>query len=234
MKQRIQLSKVILRPGGFTLIEILIALFVFAIMAMIATTALRRVFLDKEILNQHILQMNQLELATAMLRLDVSQMIDRPVRNNSGQLVQAVSGTSNTITFVRTGNANPLGYFNISHLQRISYAGGSTITRSSWDVLDMAPGSQSVSNMVLSNVTEWKIRYYDDNLKVYTEWPSSDEDTQAQTNTDSAKEKNPLPRAVDIQFNASPFGNVDLFIPIFAGNLHKKSDKKESEQAINY
>ncbi len=154
MKQRIYLSKVILRPGGFTLIEILIALFVFAIMAMIATTALRRIFLDKEILNQHIIQMNQLELATAMLRLDVSQMIDRPVRNNSGQLVQAVSGTSNTITFVRTGNANPLGYFNISHLQRISYAGSSTITRSSWDVLDMAPGSQSVSKMVLSNVTD--------------------------------------------------------------------------------
>ncbi|NNM60335.1 MAG: type II secretion system minor pseudopilin GspJ [Legionellales bacterium] len=219
------------RVRGFTLIEILIALFVFSIMAMIATVALRRIFLDKKILNEHIAAMNQLELATAMIRLDISQMIDRPVRNNSGQLLQSVSGTSTAITFVRTGNVNPLGYFNISHLQRITYTGGGSVTRASWDVLDMAPSSKAQSKVLLSKANEWKIRYYDDKLKVYTEWPPADAD--ADTSVSSTNEKNPLPRAVDIQFNAPPFGEVDLFIPIFAGNLHLKADNKTGENTGN-
>lgn len=212
------------RLNGFTLIEILLALFIFAIMATIATVALRRIFFDKKILTQHQAAMNQLQLATAMMRLDISQMIDRPVRSQSGQLGKAVTGTSNTLTFTRTGNINPLGIFDMSNLQRITYECTSKITRGTWDVLDLATSTQPVSRELLLNIKDCRIFYYNDKLTRYTQWPAATGGSSTTTKT-----KNPLPRAVEIAFVDGSFGNVDLYIPIFAGNLHEKSDQSNDQ-----
>jgi general secretion pathway protein J len=214
------------KPKGFTLIEILIALFIFAIMASIASVALRRIYLNKQILDQHIQEMDQLQLAVAMLRLDISQMVDRPVRDNEGQLHTAVIGTASMISFTRIGNINPLGYFNISHLQRISYNGNSKLTRGTWNSLDLAPSSKIMNRTLLSSISNWKIKYYDDNLLSYDKWPTGKEDNSS-SNPDK---KNPLPAAVEIQFTDKPLGDVDIFIPIFAGNLHLNTDSKTNAQ----
>ncbi|MBY0545454.1 MAG: type II secretion system minor pseudopilin GspJ [Gammaproteobacteria bacterium] len=217
------------RLKGFTLVEILLALFIFAIMATIATVALRRIFFDKKVLDQHQTAMNQLQLATAMMRLDISQMIDRPVRSKSGQLNAAVTGTAHTITFTRTGNVNPLGSLNISNLQRVTYECTSTITRGTWDVLDLATATKSVSRVLLKHIKDSQIFYYDDKLKRYTQWPSSVGDTQSS----NKNTKNPLPRAVEIVFTDESFGAVDLYIPVFADNLHKKSDQSNDQSNTN-
>lgn len=214
------------KKHGFTLIEILIALFIFAIMATIASVALRRIFLSKQILEQHIQKIDQLQLAVAMIRLDLSQMIDRPVRSQQGQILQAITGTDTTITFTRTGNINPLGYFNMSNLQRISYSGNNGLLRSSWDVLDLAPNSKTVSRTLLPAIKGWKIKYYDTDLQIHSQWPVNKE--SASTSDDS--KKNPLPTAVEIEFSDATLGKVDILVPIFAGNLHEKSESNNNAQ----
>lgn len=214
-----------LKQHGFTLIEILVALFIFAIMATIASVALRRIYLNKQILDEHIQKMDQLQLAVAMLRLDISQMLDRPVRDSQGQLGTAVTGSSTTITFTRTGNINPLGYFNISHLQRISYTGNKQLARSTWNTLDLAPSSKEMQRILLPSISNWKIQYFDDKMQSHNKWP-----TENQSDSSDPTKKNPMPAAVEVQFTDKSLGPVDIFIPIFAGNLHMQTEDKKNAQ----
>ncbi len=206
--------------SGFTLIEVLVAVAIFAIMGTIATLALKRIFIHKQILSQHIQEMNQLQMAVTMLRLDISQMIDRPVRDKKGSIEQSVTGSSSQITFTRTGNVNPLGYFNISHLQRISYSGGGVLNRAAWPVLDNAPQTKSSNRELLKDVSNWKLTYLNEQLERYSSWPARN----ANKSTNSEEKPNPIPTAVEVEFNYKNQGLITVLIPIYAANLHAEKD----------
>jgi general secretion pathway protein J len=217
---------IIIHKRGFTLIEILIALFIFAIMATIATVALKRIFADKAILDNHIKQITALQMAVAIIRLDLTQAIDRPIRDQQGNLTIAFQGSTTSLTFTRTGNINPLGHYTMSNLQRITYNMSSGLQRSIAPVLDNAPHTKTTSRSLLAGAKNWHISYYNDKMQQFDNWPVPQ---LASTNT---KEKpNPLPAAVDIKFTVDNLGDMEMLIPIYAGNLHK--DEKDTNGATS-
>lgn len=213
---------IIIHKRGFTLIEILIALFIFAIMATIATVALKRIFTDKQILDNHIKQISSLQMAVAILRLDLTQAIDRPVRDPRGNLTVSFQGGPTTMTFTRTGNFNPLGHYTISNLQRITYNMSGGLQRSILPVLDNAPQTKASSRILLTGAENWHVTYYNDKMQPFDNWP-----TTKQASTESKKKPNPLPAAIDIKFTVTNLGDMEVFVPIYAGNLHK--DEKKSD-----
>src|SRR5438105_632303 len=93
--------------NGFTLIEILIALAVFAILATITTSVLYNAFTTRARVNEQSALLTELQLAISLIQQDTRQTIERPIRSNEMRLFPAFIGQAHYVEFTRDGNVNP-------------------------------------------------------------------------------------------------------------------------------
>src|SRR3990167_4596785 len=97
---------------GFTLIEILVALMIFAIMGVLAAMSLQSMIRTHSVLKKADASLMQLQITMTLMRRDLIQAIDRSIVNSDGRMEAAFVATGgNQIVFTRTGLQNP---FNIS------------------------------------------------------------------------------------------------------------------------
>jgi general secretion pathway protein J len=112
---------------GFTLMEVLIAISIFALIGVASYRVLSSVMRADERVAAHSEQMRAVNRAFWLLQQDVEQIVPRNVRDASG----ATAGTDNyllvqngneiPLQFTRGGRANPLG-LQRSAMQRVAYA----------------------------------------------------------------------------------------------------------------
>ena len=125
---------------GFTLIEVLVALAIFAILALASFVALHALIKNQAQLSQQNSQWQQRLIAVTLLRRDVTQMQERSVLDTSGGRVPAIvlRGTDD-IEFTTAVGRNPLDTRPISALMRVRYQRqGEKLIRLVWPVLDRA------------------------------------------------------------------------------------------------
>src|SRR5210317_619118 len=109
---------------GFTLLELVVAMAIFAIMAAIAYSGLNNVLLAREQTDAHAKQLQQLQLAMNWFARDIEQAIDRGVRSEYGEMLPPVIGNDfegYLIELTRGGWRNPANHKR-SNLQRVAYA----------------------------------------------------------------------------------------------------------------
>src|SRR5579862_9001716 len=94
---------------GFTLLEILIALFIFSIVSMIMVGALHTVFNSQSTTAKHAAALTKLQIAFLLMSHDLEQTINRPITNAKGIVEAPFVGTHDTVTFTHAGAANPQG-----------------------------------------------------------------------------------------------------------------------------
>lgn len=124
------------RASGFTLVELLVALAVFATMAALAYGGLNSIARTRGELGRQEDRFRDLTRAVAMLNRDLGESVARPVRGTSGQELPAMIGTSTQIEFTRVGFANPQAEQR-SNLERVTYElDANTIKRGRYAVLD--------------------------------------------------------------------------------------------------
>lgn len=171
---------------GFTLIEILVAVFIFAIISIITASALQTSILTKKKMQNVANHLSELQLAYVFLQQDIQQIIDRPVVGNNGGYASAfVSGVKNNavatkstdnlgqlrFTFTRTGHINPYHKLKMSNLQRVAYyQNGDKIYRHMWQALDQAPQSKSFPRKILANIKKFNVFYIDQYNHKYDDW----------------------------------------------------------------
>jgi len=114
------------RPdSGFTLIEMLVALFAFAILSAASTAVLTSTFAAKRNIDAAIERTEDLALFDTLLRQDFANLTTRPTRDAFGALepvsLQLYTSDNTLIRFTRTGRANPQGLAPRGDLMRISY-----------------------------------------------------------------------------------------------------------------
>src|SRR3989338_10160394 len=145
---------------AFTLIEIMIALFIFAIMAVMAATGLFAIIKSRDITEKHNARIVQLQTAMVIMQQDFQQLIDRPITDELGQPQPALWVTNNQIIFTRAGYVNPLGVYQRSNLQRVSYfVANNQLDRKSWLTLDRAAGDPpSLQRVLINNVDSMQIQ----------------------------------------------------------------------------
>src|SRR5687767_9241473 len=103
-----------MRPRGFTLIEVMIALFIAAVMFAIGYGALNQALRDRDGLNASQQPVTEIQRGMRVVAQDFAQIIARPARDTegAGDLQPAVlaAGSDNTlVTFSRAGWSNPAG-----------------------------------------------------------------------------------------------------------------------------
>src|SRR5580658_1720911 len=110
------------QSSGFTLLEVLIALFVFSILSLVLTGALRSVINTQSGTEKNAQRLRTMQLALLVLSRDIEQTVGRPVFGSTGQEEAAFFGDAKSFTFTHAGFANPASTVLRSTLQRTSYS----------------------------------------------------------------------------------------------------------------
>jgi len=190
---------------GFTLLELIVAMAVFAIMAAIAYSGLNNVLIAREITELHSKELQQLQLTMNRMANDIEQAIDRGVRGEYGEPLAPLIGNDfegYLIEFTRDGWRNPANHAR-SSLQRVAYAlKDQKLLRAYWRVLDRAEDSKPLDQVLLEGVAGVEIRYLDSGNEWSTSWPSNT------TGTADSSAPAGLPRAVEVNLDTKEFGKV--------------------------
>jgi general secretion pathway protein J len=189
---------------GFSLIELLVALAVFASMAALAYGGLNSVVRTRAELGQQQAAFNALMRSVAVLERDLRQAAARPIRGNYGEPQLAFAGLADRVEFTRAGFANPQAEVR-SNLERVAYAlNDDVLKRGIYPVLDRAPGTSTQATVLRDKVVAFRLRYLDDGNRWSDTWPPRE----------SASVPLPLPRAVEFRIETRDYGDVSRIVEL--------------------
>lgn len=163
------------RTPGFTLIEILVALAIFSLMAVMLFGGFIAISNQVDWSRARAARLQQIQKSIIYLSRDFSQLQPRPVRSELGDFKEpALSADARNIylvTLTRGGWSNPAGIPR-STLQRVAYLlEDRQLVRLDWPVLDRLSGTEPRRTEILDDVDEVIIRYLDAQLEWHENWP---------------------------------------------------------------
>ena len=111
------------KEAGFTLVEVLISLFIFSLITAGTMTALTQSIRGKDRLAVSMEELNELNAARAIIKADMSTLTLRPSRDELGGLNPYVLTTDGEalLSFTRRGRENPSGIEARGDLERVEY-----------------------------------------------------------------------------------------------------------------
>jgi len=159
------------RSTGFTLIEVLVTLVVFSIMATLAYGGLNSIARTRAALAQQEDAFRDLARSVATLDRDLREAVARPVSGNAGQRLPAFFGTANRVEFTRLGFANPQAEAR-SNLERVLYElDDHALKRGRYLVLDRAATSAPQIATLRGEIDDFRLRYLDAGNRWSDSWP---------------------------------------------------------------
>ena len=153
------------RARGFTLIEVLVAMAISAIIGVLAYKSLTSAMDAVELSQQKSQRLNDINTFFSIFSKDVRQLVARSVRNENGEMEPAlVADEKDTVALrlTRTGWQNPRPeVFVRSQLQRVHYQlEGKELVRESFYVIDRADDElEPIRSELLDKVTSLKFRF---------------------------------------------------------------------------
>lgn len=190
--------------SGFTLLELLIAITIFAIIVTFVYAGLDVVLDTKHQTDEHLDQLAKLQLGLNLIGRDIEQTVDRPIRNEYGDSQHALQtgGLSGLLLeLTRGGFANPMKLAR-SELQRVGYQlEDETLYRITWPALDRAQDSTPRRQKLFGGVKGIELNYFDQAMERHTQWPPQEGSGQNQTSS-------ALPKAVELILELDKWGKL--------------------------
>ena len=152
------------RQRGFTFIEVLVAVGVFAVVSSISYATLSQYLRVREGVSQSNLDLRQLQRTFSLLERDLRFMVDRPVRDGFGDPEPAwlVNGDSLDGELFRMTVSEP--DFSVqggTRLTRVAWRlVDGDLYRDAWSVLDRVQDSEPASRLVLRGVSDIGVLTY--------------------------------------------------------------------------
>ena len=188
---------------GFTLLELLIAIAIFALLALATYRMFDSVMQTDQATRVQEQRMRELVRAMGALERDLTQAVERPVRDELGDNRGAFlsEGENDQIVeFTRGGWRNPLGQAR-SRLQRVRWSlSGETLERRYWLVLDRAQDSKPRVQQVLDGVTALSWRFLDKEHNWQGHWPTDEGSEEERLES--------LPLAVEMTLEHRHYGKL--------------------------
>jgi len=194
---------------GFTLVELLVAMTIFAVISVMALGGLNAVARQQELAREDMQSLNQLQRAVRDMVWDFSQLHPRYVRDELGQGSEppllADGRLDYLVRLTRGGWRNPAG-FPRGTLQRVQYRiEESVLIREYWPVLDHPLGMEPRSVELIDGVIDLRIFYLDENDQWQEQWPPL-----SAINAPVA----PRPRAVRLEFELEGWGEIERLVEL--------------------
>ncbi|CAK0746046.1 general secretion pathway protein J [Gammaproteobacteria bacterium] len=206
---------------GFTLLELLVAIAIFAVLAAMAYAGLNSVLSTSHHAARQVERLAKVQIAVATISRDFTQLAMRTIRDEYGDpqpafLASGLRGNKG-IEFTRGGRRNPGGFIR-SSLQRIGYiVQDNQLFRVSWQVLDRAQDSNSISIPIIDRVNGLILRFMDIAEAWHDQWPPENTINSAtvSANPTIAAMIQALPKAVEIILDLQDLGRVTRLYPIY-------------------
>ncbi|HSN20529.1 MAG TPA: type II secretion system minor pseudopilin GspJ [Usitatibacter sp.] len=169
------------RAIGFTLVELLVALAIFAILSGFAYRALGALLDSREALQRESRKWRDVSLFVARVERDLSAVLARPALGPSGAALAAVSSSLGTVQdgegLALTRSGSPLQQNALSAPQRVAYRlAGDRVERLAWAGVDAAPREEPTAVTVLAPVRALSFRFLDPRSNDWrTAWPGGSE-----------------------------------------------------------
>ena len=181
------------RQRGFTLLEVLVAIAIFAMISAMAYSGLANVLRANEHIEKERAAWRELSLLYLRMEEDIGQACPRTIRDAYGVTLPAMQAQATdsralgaaAIEFTRGGIFLPVlddtGTQQTpsqakrpvrSDLQRVAYRlNEGVLSRLTWPDLDRAPQSRPQETVMLKDVTEFQLRYYAPKAGWVDKWP---------------------------------------------------------------
>jgi general secretion pathway protein J len=193
------------RNAGFTLLELLVSLAIFALLATMAYSALNTVLNARKEVEQRAARLTELQTAFMVMERDIEEAVARPVRDDLGDMQAALKGGgvgTGVLTLTRTGWRNPLGVAR-SDLQRVDYVfNKQQLLRESWATLDRGPGNEPYAEILIDGVSAVDVRFMGQDRQWVGYWPP-DSGGNAE-NPDAVL----MPQAIEISVDVNGWGRI--------------------------
>ena len=191
---------------GFTLLELLVALAIYGLLAAMSYGGLQAVLNQQGHTEQAADRLGELQKMYLLMQRDIEQLVPRFVRNEFGDVQQPLVG-GDSLRLTRGGWRNPAGRQR-STLQRVGYAyEEQQLVRYAWSVLDRAQDSEPLKQPLTEDVERMQLRYLDGNDVWKEQWP----DTSGFVGTDVAVDRTELPelpKALEVTIEHKTFGTL--------------------------
>ena len=187
-----------MRRPGFTLIEMLVALAVFAVIGVMANRLLTQIIDIGAAIEARGDRLIETQRAVEIVRRDIQQLAHREVRDELGDPHPGFEiDELGLMQLTRRGWANPLGHSR-SELQRVAYARvDDALFRIYWPVLDRARDSAPVRQMLLDDVTAMEVLAVDIDGVEHRFWPPENDPGKARLT------------AVILRMTLPPYGDME-------------------------
>jgi len=159
---------------GFTLLEIIVATAILAILMALTIGGWRSVQESRSRTDEQAARLAELETTMTFFTRDLMALVNRDVRDEYGGLKPAIQGGAGStlpLELSRAGWRNPAGRAR-STLQRVAYeVKDEVLVRHAWRVLDRAQDSVADEMKLLKGVRSLKIRFYHPGRRWVEDWP---------------------------------------------------------------
>lgn len=163
------------RSGGFTLIEILVAIFIFAIMFALGYGVVSAAAQHRQNIAQAEDRLRELHTTMRWLSLDFTQLVPRPVRDQQGSGDEGalrVDPRGDVLAHLTRGGWRNSAGVARSNLQRVHYLlDNGQLVRLEWPVLDAAQGAAPRRRVMMTRVRSVSVRVMNVARQWVDSWP---------------------------------------------------------------
>lgn len=206
------------RNQGFTLIEVLVAIAIFASLSVGAYQVLNQVQRSNEISMQRSERLKSLQRALVYLDNDFRQMALRQSRTNGEEpsplLLQwkeyLLDSDSKGVMFVRSGWHNPQQQFPRGEVSKVGYRiKDNQLQRVWWRYVDTPVGQEGIVMPLLDEVEAFELRFFDGEQWLRA-WQSS----------------YTLPEAVAVELQLADYGKIERIYLTSGGSLEQANGQE--------
>ncbi|MGH8496446.1 MAG: type II secretion system minor pseudopilin GspJ [Gammaproteobacteria bacterium] len=163
---------------GFTLLELLVATAIFAVVGVMAFGGFNAVLAQRDRTAEELERLKDVQFAMRLIALDLYQIAPRPIRDELGNQQQpallADERNLYALEFTRSGWSNPGGLPRAT-LQRVAYRlEEDTLIREYWPVLDRTLSNEPIEIELLTGVKSVEFRFLGEEFsgrEWQTQWP---------------------------------------------------------------
>lgn len=201
------------QAAGFTLLELLIAIALFALLGLGTYRMLDAVLRSDEAVRGQEQALRELSRGLGAFERDLAQAIARPIRDGYGDeraaFLGQVAGLEDGVAleFTRAGWRNPTG-LRRANLQRVRWRlAGDGLERLYWVVLDRDLDSAPRVQRVLGGVQSLQLRYLGQDNTWHDEWPPFE-----RGRADPREQAQRMPLAVELTLEHGRYGSLSRLI----------------------
>lgn len=196
-----------MRARGFTLLEVVVAVALFALAMALAYGGLDSVVRARAQLDAEAQRLGQLQAAVGLLERDVRSAVIRPVRDETGRLQPPLLLQDGTLELSRGGYAQGLTAVR-AELQRVRWQlDQDRLLRLAFPALDRAGAAAAAEapQALLEEVQQWRIEALGQDARWTPRWPLPGHDALR------------LPRALRLQFESPAHGRIERILELPEG-----------------